>query len=182
MGEIGQLNAVETILPGILAYYSISSVDHISRKNKQQIQILTLDSFGKSLLIDGKLSSCTSDEFIYHECFTHPALLSHENPKSVLILGGGTGGLSREVLRHRSIERVVLVDFDENLIELIKTHLPSYYRGSFDNKKLSTVINDARDYLQNSNENFDIILLDLPDPSISELSSTFYNEDFYKLG
>jgi predicted membrane-bound spermidine synthase len=86
-------------------------VDSLTKFQRCQI-IETLDH-GKTLVLDGKTQSAAHDEKVYHESLVHPALMLHPNPKNVYIGGGGEGATMREVLRHKSVEKCVMVDIDE---------------------------------------------------------------------
>ena len=91
----------------------------------QQIDILATETFGRMLVIDGKVQACELDEFIYHEMLAHPALLSHPSPKRVLVAGGGDGGTVREALKHPQVEKLTLVEIDAKVIEMCQEHIPT---------------------------------------------------------
>ncbi|XLU71695.1 hypothetical protein S245_030748, partial [Arachis hypogaea] len=86
---------------------------HTGTSQYQHIALLDTKPFGKALVIDGKFQSAKTDEFIYHECLVHPTLLHHPNPKNVFIMGGGEGSTARELLRHNTIDKVIMCDIDE---------------------------------------------------------------------
>merc|ERR1711904_266608 len=97
-----------------------------------------------SLVIDGLLQSCRVDEFVYHECLVHPAMLLHATgAKSVFIGGGGEGSTAREVLRHKSVERCVMVDIDGDVVKFCKEHLEENHEA-FADKRLELIIDDAK--------------------------------------
>ena len=98
--------------------------------------------YGKQLFLDCMPQSSEADEFIYHEALVHPAMLAHPNPKRILIAGGGEGGTAREVLRHRTVEQLVMVDLDPKLVELSKAHLP-YWDGVQEDPRFELVQGDA---------------------------------------
>ena len=93
--------------------YSVKSLLHTEISQFQDVELLETGPFGKVLLLDGKLQSAEADERVYHECLVHPALLHHPNPRKVFICGGGEGSTAREVLKHTSVEKVVMVDIDK---------------------------------------------------------------------
>lgn len=103
--------------------FALNSILHTGVTQYQDIALLDTKPFGKALVIDGKLQSAEIDEFIYHESLVHPALLHHPNPKSIFIMGGGEGSTAREILRHQTVEKVVMCDIDEVLFFSILFYL-----------------------------------------------------------
>ena len=99
------------------------------------------------LLLDGKLQSAEADERVYHECLVHPALLHHPNPKKVFICGGGEGSTAREVLKHKSVEKVVMVDIDRVVCEFCEKHLEDNAE-TFKDPRLDLIIDDAKAQLE----------------------------------
>ena len=119
-------------------------------------------SMGKILYLDCEPQSSSADEFIYHESLVHPPMITHGNPKSVFIAGGGEGGTAREALRYKGVDRVMMVDLDDELVKLSKERL-RYWEGVEDDPRLELVIGDAIDWLRNHDETYDVIIFDLPD-------------------
>lgn len=135
----------------------------------------TLD-YGTMLVLDGMVQTSEKDEFIYHENIAHLPMFYHTNPKNVLIIGGGDGGVLREVLRH-DIDHVTMVEIDGKVVELSKQYLPSISDGAFENPKTELIIGDGKAYVENTDKKFDVIILDLSDPDgPAELLIT---EEFY---
>lgn len=100
--------------------YALNSVLHRGASKYQEIALIDTKHFGKALIIDGKMQSAEVDEFIYHESLIHPPLLFHPNPKTVFIMGGDEGSAAREVLRHNTVQRVVMCDIDQ--VRIISMH------------------------------------------------------------
>ena len=119
---------------------------------------------GSFLLLDGQLQSAEVDEYIYHECLVHPAMISHPNPRKVLILGGGEGATLREVLRHPQVEQVHMVELDSLVVELSRQWLPQFSQGAFDDPRTQLILDDVFHYIPNSRESFDVIISDLTEP------------------
>ncbi|GFZ15575.1 S-adenosyl-L-methionine-dependent methyltransferases superfamily protein [Actinidia rufa] len=115
--------------------FAINSVLHKGTSEYQDIVLLDTKRFGKVLVIDGKMQSAEVDEFIYHECLIHPALLCHTNPSTVFIMGGGEGSAAREALKHTSVDKVVMCDIDQSLGTTIgiraKFESPESHRSNF---------------------------------------------------
>ncbi|MHC1742553.1 MAG: fused MFS/spermidine synthase [Syntrophobacteraceae bacterium] len=161
--------------------YACERIVYGGRSSYQEILIVDTLMHGRMLMLDGVVQSCERDEFIYHEMLVHPALFSHERPKSVLVIGGAEGATIREVLRHPSIERVVMVDIDGELVAACRKHLPSWHRGSFDDPRVEIVIDDARAYVTTAEELFDGILVDLSDPDAGSPALLLFTQEFYGL-
>jgi spermidine synthase len=136
--------------------------------------------FGKLLYIDGELQSSQRDEHIYHESLIHPAMIVHPNPKSVLVIGAGEGATAREILRYPSVQRLVLIDIDAEIIQHIKTFLPEWHQGSFDNPKVDLKIMDGKEFVQKSSEKFDVIVIDVCDKLSDNSVIDLYTPEFYQ--
>ncbi|KAH6831091.1 S-adenosyl-L-methionine-dependent methyltransferases superfamily protein [Perilla frutescens var. hirtella] len=159
--------------------FALNRVLHKGTSVYQDIALLDTKRFGKVLVIDGKMQSAEVDEFIYHECLIHPALLCHPNPKTVFIMGGGEGSTAREALRHKSIEKVVMCDIDQEVVDFCRKHLTANH-DAFRNKKLNLVINDAKAELVKREEKFDVIVGDLADPVEGGPCYQLYTKSFYE--
>ena len=154
--------------------------EHVySGKTKyQKVDILITYTYGKCLVLDGKIQSSECDEWIYHEALVHPAMLTHDDPKRVAIIGGGEGATLREVLRH-NVEQVVMVDLDEELVNLCRKYLPEWNKGAFDDPRVRLLFMDGRKFLEETDEEFDVIILDLTDPVPGTPSVFLYTKEFY---
>jgi len=129
----------------------------------QDCRIYETPVFGKILVLDGIIQTAEADEFIYHEMLSHPLLVAHDKPMSVLVIGAGDGGVLREVLKHK-VERVVLVEIDEDVIKFSKQHLNFLNKGVFGDKRLEVVIEDGAKFIRRTTEKFDIVIIDSSDP------------------
>jgi len=129
------------------------------------------------LLNDGLVMITERDEFVYHDMICHPALFVHPNPKKVLVIGGGDGGTAREVLRHKGVEKCVMVEIDEVVINACKEFIPQT-SCVFENSKLELIVGDGVDYVANTKEKFDVILVDSTDPIGP--ATPLFGVDFYK--
>lgn len=103
----------EEVTPELSTRAKLNKITFDSKSKFQTVQIIETGPFGVTLVLDGKTQSAASDEAVYHEHLVHPAMLLHGNPKSVYIGGGGEYATAREVLRHSSVEKCVMVDIDE---------------------------------------------------------------------
>ena len=132
------------------------------------------------LLLDGKLQSAESDEKVYHECLVQPALLHHPAPKQVYICGGGEGSTLREILRHPQVERCVMVDIDQVVVDFCKAHLEDN-TAAFNDKRTELIVDDARSVLESYPDgSFDVIVGDLADPVFGGPCYQLYTQEFYE--
>ncbi len=129
----------------------------------QDIAIGDVDYLGRCLFLDGWIQLAAVDEFVYHEHLVLPALLAHERPERVLILGGGDGLAAREALRDPSVRQIVMVDLDAMVVAACRTHLKELQAGALDDPRVQVIIGDARDFLRNPGARFDVIIVDLID-------------------
>jgi spermidine synthase len=146
----------------------------------QKAQVADTFSFGRCLILDGEMQSAELDEFIYHECLVHPGLLMHGRPRQVLILGGGEGATTREVLKHRSVERCVMVDIDGEVVRFCKKHLEPWHRGLLNHRRSQVIIGDAKKFVEESPDKFDVIISDLPTPIEAGPAYMLYTIEFYR--
>ena len=154
----------ETLYPEWGQSFEISREILREKTDHADLVIFENPVFGRILALDGIVQLTEADEPVYHEMLTHVPLLTHENPTSVLIVGGGDGGILREVMKHSSVQKVVLVEIDPSVIELSKEYFPKVSNGAFDDPRLQIVIQDASQYVKSTEESFDIIICDSTDP------------------
>ncbi|KAM4121364.1 hypothetical protein ACJW30_01G000200 [Castanea mollissima] len=159
--------------------FALKRVLHKGISDYQEIALLDTKRFGKVLVIDGKMQSAEADEFIYHECLIHPALICHPEAKTVFIMGGGEGSAAREALKHKSLEKVVMCDIDQEVVDFCRRYL-TVNQETFCHKKLNLVINDAKAELEKRDEKFDIIVGDLADPVEGGPCYQLYTKSFYE--
>ena len=172
---------VETVFPDLAIMLRVQKVLYSGRTKFQNVEILESEVFGRSLVLDGKTQSTEKDEHIYHEALVHPAMLLHPQPRTVFIGGGGEGGTLREALSHRSVEKVVMLDLDREVVDLCRRYLPQHHQGSFDDHRLELRHEDARAYLAESSEQFDVMVMDLVDPLEGGTAYLLYTEEYYRI-
>ena len=147
----------------------------------QSLDILELGSYGKALVLDGKVQSSLFDEFIYHETLVHPAMLAHPAPRQVFVVGGGEGATLREVLRYPTVERALMVDIDEEVVTRCKELMPEWHEGSFDDPRAEVRFLDARRYLEETQERFDVIIIDITEPVEEGPAYLLFTREFYQI-
>ena len=154
----------ETLHSGYHQGFRVKDVLFESKTEHQHLVIFESVDFGRVMALDGVIQTTERDEFVYHEMLAHVPLFAHGAAKDVLIIGGGDGGLLREVLRHPEIERAVQVEIDQAVIDMCVEYLPRHSNGAYENPKAEIVIGDGIDYVRNCDRQFDVILSDSTDP------------------
>lgn len=142
----------------------VDAVLYDSETEHQRLQVFQNPQFGRFLTLDGVVQTTEGDEFIYHEMMAHTPIIAHGNARRVLIIGGGDGGMAREVLRHDAVEHVTMVEIDAGVVEFSKEYLPSLSAGAFDDPRLSLVIADGAEFVKTCQDRFDVIIVDSTDP------------------
>ena len=148
----------------------------VERNGVQKGVIIETESFGRMLVIDGKIQLSEFDEVFYHEMLVHVPMLSVENPRRVAIIGGGDGGALREVLKH-DVAEAVLVDIDRNVIDLCREYI-GIDGGAFEDDRVSVEIMDGKEFLSSCGR-FDVIIVDSTDPV--GVSDTLFDREFFEL-
>jgi spermidine synthase len=144
---------------------------------QQQLVIFDNPTFGRMMTLDGATQVTTRDEFIYHEMMTHVPVLAHGSVTSLLIIGGGDGGILREAARHASIEAITMVEIDPAVTEFSKEHLPMVSAGAFDDPRLDLVFEDGTKFVAETAKRFDVIIVDSTDPVGP--GAVLFEESFY---
>jgi spermidine synthase len=147
----------------------------------QKVEVMHSTHYGKCLILDGHMQSAQADEFIYHENLVHPAMVTCPNPKKVLIIGGGEGATLFEVLRHNTVEKAWMIDIDKRVVELCDQYMPEWHRGAFKDKRAEVRCEDGRKFIENSKEQFDVIIIDIPEPVESGPAYLLYTIEFYAM-
>ncbi len=171
---------VEWISAGEGVIRSVEKVYASSRSEYQEYLIAELYGLGKSLILDGKVQSSTSDEYWYHEALVHPVMLSHPNPRRVLVIGGGEGATIREVFKHCSVKEVVMVDLDYEVVHTCRESLSELHQGSFYDPRLELIISDGRKFVESISGVFDVAIVDVVDPIEGGPATALYTEEFYR--
>ena len=157
-------------------------VDKVLFDGQTEFQRLTVfksgaGPWGNVMVLDGAIQLTDYDEYVYHEMMAHVPLLSHPNPRHVLIIGGGDGGVMREVLRHPSVERCDLVDIDGAVIEQSKAFFPQIAE-SFFHPKANATVGDGAAFVMNKENEYDVIIVDSSDPEGP--ASVLFGAEFYQ--
>lgn len=143
----------------------------------QHIKIIETKDHGNMLINDNVIMTCDRDEFIYHEMITHVPLFSHNKPETVLVIGGGDGGSIREVLKHQTIKKCIMVEIDEVVVRASRKHLPKI-ATSFDHPLLELKFEDGASYIADKKNQFDVVIIDSSEPFGP--SKALFGDQFYR--
>ena len=169
----------EYITPWDIYAHGVTKILAYKKTAYQEMYIVETGAFGKGLILDGKWQSCTEDEFIYHEALVHPGLILHQHPRRVLVLGGGEGATIREILRWKCVEKVMMIDIDEEVVEACRQYLPEMHQNAFDDPRVELVIKDALQVLDTTTETWDLIISDLSDPIEEGPSFALFTKEYF---
>ncbi|MFD2204361.1 polyamine aminopropyltransferase [Kiloniella antarctica] len=144
--------------------FRVNKVLFDNQTEHQNLVIYENEIYGRVMALDGVTQITERDEFIYHEMLAHLPILAHGNVRKVLIIGGGDGGMLEEVLKHKDVDKVTMVELDRTVIELSKEHLPMICGDAFDDPRLDLVIKDGCLFMKECCEKYDLIIVDSTDP------------------
>ncbi len=150
---------------------------HTETTEFQEMAVIDTIEFGKMLVLDGCVMTTDRDEYVYHEMISHIALSAHKNPKNVLIVGGGDGGVIREVLKHDTVEKVVLAEIDGRVIDISRVHFPQIAAG-LDDPRVDIQVSDGIKHVQDHPDTYDLIVVDSTDPIGPAVG--LFAKDFYQ--
>jgi len=154
----------ETLYSGFRQSHEIKKVLFEGKSKYQKIRVFETGRFGRMLALDGVVQCTEGDEFVYHEMLTHLPILAHGKVQSVLIVGGGDGGILEEVLKHKSIRQVTMVEIDGMVIDVAKKYLPKICGKAFADKRTRLVVGDGAAWVAETDERYDLVIVDRPDP------------------
>lgn len=154
----------ETFHPHWRVRLKADKVLHEVKTEHQDLVIFENTTWGTVLMLDGVCQLTTSDEFVYHEMMAHVPLMALKEPQRVLVVGGGDGGVLREVLKHPSVVKATLCEIDRSVIDLSLRHYPQIAGGAFEDPRADVVIADGLKYVAETDERFDAIIVDSSEP------------------
>ena len=167
----------ETLHDNYGQFFEVEKMLHEVRTEHQHLVIFQNPRMGRVMALDGAIQTTEADEFIYHEMLTHVPILAHGTARNILIIGGGDGGMLREVCRHSSVDRITMVEIDQAVVDMCKEYLPNHSSGAYDDPRVNLVIDDGMRFIANCTDKFDVIISDCPDPTGP--GEVLFSEDFY---
>ena len=178
MTELLKTDYLETHYEGYGQRFRMDKLLHEVRTEHQHLVIFENPVMGRVMALDGVIQTTEADEFIYHEMLTHVPILAHGAVKRVLIIGGGDGGMLREVTKHIGIEHITMVEIDGTVVDMCKEFLPNHSKGAYDDPRLNLVIDDGMRFVATTEEKFDVIISDSTDPIGP--GEVLFSENFYQ--
>ena len=167
----------ETLYDAYRQAFSVEEVYFEQKTEHQHLIIFRNAKFGRIMALDGIIQTTEADEFIYHEMLTHVPIVAHGAVRRVLIVGGGDGGILREVVRHSNIETVTMVEIDSAVVDMCREFLPNHSAGAFEDPRLNLVIADGAEFMANDSGKYDLIIVDSTDPVGP--GEVLFEESFY---
>lgn len=166
----------ETLYDAICQEFRVDKMYFEQKTEHQHLMIFHNAMLGRVMTLDGIVQTTEADEFMYHEMLTHVPVLGHGAVKKLLIIGGGDGGILREVLKHDAID-VTQVEIDKAVIDMAVEYLPNHSDSAYDNPRANIIIDDGMAFVKNCSEKFDVIIVDGTDPIGP--GEVLFTEDFY---
>lgn len=154
----------------------------LSTQTPYQKIVMTRHKYDLRLYLNGNIQFSSKDEYRYHEALTHIPMGASKSKENILILGGGDGMVARELLKYEEVKNITLVDIDKDMVDICKTNtlVNNINKNSLSNDKVRLVYEDAFEFLEKTNEVYDVIIVDLPDPNNDSLNK-LYTNIFYRL-
>jgi spermidine synthase len=157
--------------------YEVSNVLHHSKSSYQEIMVFENPFFGRILVLDGVVQITERDEFFYHEMLSHVVLKAHPDPRRIIVIGGGDGGTVREVLRHKTVEKVYFIEIDEEVINVSKKFFPAVACG-MDDSRVEIKCMDGAEFVKGRNADIDLVIVDSTD--IIGFAKSLFTGEFFK--
>lgn len=157
--------------------YEVEKVLYKGTSNYQEIMVIENPYFGKMLILDGVVQITERDEFFYHEMLTHVVMHAHPNPKNIIVIGGGDGGVVRELLKHDTVEKVYFIEIDEEVINVSKKFFPEVSSG-IDDPRVEIKCMDGAEFVKEREGDIDIIIVDSTD--IIGFAKSLFTVEFFK--
>ena len=174
----GWFREISDMWPGQAMTLKVNQVLHHEKSKYQDVLVFESSDYGTVLVLDNVIQCTERDEYSYQEMITHLAMNSHPNPKNVLVIGGGDGGVLREVVKHDTVEKAILVDIDEAVIRLSKKYLPGMSIG-FQHPNVEVHVADGFKFLADRQNEFDVIITDSSDPEGP--AETLFQKPYFEL-
>ncbi len=157
--------------------YDVEEILYKGKSKFQEIMVIRNPYFGKMLILDDVVQITERDEFFYHEMLTHIVMHAHPDPRKVIVIGGGDGGVVREVVKHKTVEKVYFVEIDEKVIDVSRKYFPDISSG-VDDPRVEIKIADGAEFITNRKlSDIDVVIIDSTD--IVGFARSLFTKDFF---
>lgn len=173
----GEMWLIEDERDNMKLYYRIKEVISSKKSPFQQVNIIDSYDFGRCLVLDGVIQTTELDGYIYNEMISHIPTVTHENPKRVLVIGGGDCGVVNELVKYSGLESIDMVEIDQVVVEECIEHLAAISGNSSEDKRVNFVFDDGIKFVKDKNKYYDIAIVDSSDPIGP--AEVLFSEDFY---
>eukprot|EP00009_Paramoeba_aestuarina_P002290 CAMPEP_0201520492 /NCGR_PEP_ID=MMETSP0161_2-20130828/11555_1 /ASSEMBLY_ACC=CAM_ASM_000251 /TAXON_ID=180227 /ORGANISM="Neoparamoeba aestuarina, Strain SoJaBio B1-5/56/2" /LENGTH=298 /DNA_ID=CAMNT_0047918881 /DNA_START=52 /DNA_END=948 /DNA_ORIENTATION=- len=170
---------VSSLWPGQAFSLEAEEVLFQGKSKFQDVIVFQSKNYGRVLVLDGAIQLTERDQFSYQEMIAHTPMMTHPNPKRVLVIGGGDGAVISQLIKYKDVEEIVLCEIDEVVIEKSKEFFPQFLVG-WNDKRVSVVVRDGFEYLKEMEGHFDVIMVDSSDPNEGP-AETLFSLEFFTL-
>ncbi|GGY87391.1 MAG: spermidine synthase [Shewanella sp.] len=174
----GKPQYLETLHSAYGQYFEVDAMLYEQKTPQWHLSIFENRQMGRVMALNGVIQTTERDEFVYHEMLTHVPILAHGHARKVLIIGGGDGGMLREVVKHRQLTDITMVEIDGAVVEMCREYLPHHSAGAFDDPRVRLVIADGLAFVRECQQQFDVIISDCTDPCGP--GEVLFSSEFYQ--
>ncbi|XP_078487009.1 spermidine synthase [Ciona intestinalis] len=176
--KLNWFSELNSLWPGQCMSLEVEEVLFHERSKYQDVLVFKSKTYGNVLVLDGVIQCTERDEFSYQEMIAHLPLFSHPNPKNVLVIGGGDGGVIREVLKHSSVVSITQCEIDQVVIDVSRKFLPTMSK-SMDDPRVTQFVGDGLAFMREHKAEFDVIITDSSDPQGP--AEALFEKPYYQL-
>lgn len=156
--------------------YNVDNILYAGKSEFQDIKVIENPFFGRMLVLDNVVQLTEKDEFFYHEMLVHVVMHSHPGPKTVIVIGGGDGGTVREVLKHRTVEKVYFIEIDKEVMEVSKSFFPDMARAMED-PRVEVKAMDGAEFVRGKTSEIDVVIVDSTD--VVGFAKSLFTKEFF---
>ncbi len=177
-GKPASRYTVEELASGEYHLLTVKAETLVLMSEFGKVEVLEIEGYGRGLFLDGRIQHVAADEHVFSEGMVHPAMFFlKERCRRVLCIGGGPGGICRELLKYRFVKKVTQVEIDPAVVAAARQYFPHVARGCWDDPRCELVIADAYTYLESCVGTFDLIISDLSEPYPGSPAVRFFTEE-----
>lgn len=173
----GETWLIEDERDNMKLYYRIKEVISSRESPFQKVDVIDLYDFGRCLVLDGVIQTTELDGYIYNEMISHVPTVTHENPKDVLVIGGGDCGVVNELIKYKQLKSIDMVEIDEVVVQECIKHIPAISGNSSEDERVNFLFEDGIKFVKEKSKYYDIAIVDSSDPIGP--AEVLFSENFY---